>query len=578
MEPDARERVSYVHPASPAVADVQNAGLPAASQRRILIVRSQYMNRRDFLTVRSRGLSAGSHGGAQTPSAVHARRSDTGLTPYAGPWEYPQAAHLLRRAMVGPRHSEITQAVSNGMSATVALLLEPFTPDATGIEGFAGQDPRIRPPRDPVEAQAFQQLLQQNRERLVRWQMRTVATSPVSIQERMVLLWMNHFTSELEVVNFAEFMHGQNVLIRRFALGNFKEFTRAITKDMAMLIYLDGLKNFKTGGRSNINENYSRELMELFTMGVTDWSEQPNYTETDVVEGARSLTGYVAKLSTKGLEYIGLESEFSAVRWDAGQKTYLGRTGAWDTDDVIDIIFEVRADQTAKFVCEKLYRAFVYDIPDRVVITEMAELFRASNWEIRPVVEALLKSAHFYDVTNVGALEKSPADYMLGMVRGLGLGNVPDFPDVATVNRFTRDLATRMGALGQIFFDPPNVKGWPGGRTWISTSTLPPRQKFALDVIDGRLVGANRQRIYTFDIPAFVSQIADFEDAEAIVDGVTPFLLNSPPSEKERQMLLETLLNGSPVYEWPNLDESQRVDRTELYLKALVQLAKFQLT
>jgi uncharacterized protein (DUF1800 family) len=538
------------------------------------------MNRRNFLTIskpsRDRGLAARPGEGAQTPSALHARRSDTGLGAYTGTWGYPQAAHLLRRSMVGPRESEIQQAVADGMSATIAKLMQPFEPDPSGTEAFAGKDVRIRAPRDPVELQAYQQMLQQNRERLVRWQARTIATSPVSLQERMVLIWMNHFTSELEVVMFTEFMHGQNHLIRQFALGNFKEFTRAITKDMAMLIYLDGLKNFKSGARSNINENYSRELMELFTMGVTDWEERPNYTETDVVEGARSLTGYVPTMSAQGLDYIGLTSEFSAVRWDAGQKTYLGRTGAWDTDDVIDIIFEARAEQTAKFVCEKLYRAFVYDVPDRVVVGEMADLFRASNWEIKPVVEALLTSEHFYDVTNIGALDKSPVDYMIGMARSMNLGAIPDF-DLSTVNRFSRDLIMRLANLGQTIFDPPNVKGWPGGRTWISTSTLPPRQKFALDVADAKLVGGNRAKIYTLDIKAFAQMFSDFDDAEVLVDEMSRYLLNTPPSTKERETLLATMLNGSPVYEWPRLDETQRVDRIKLYLKAIFQLAKFQL-
>lgn len=544
------------------------------------------MNRRDFLTVpasaatrrtRDRGLAARRGDGSQVP-VVHARRSNTGLSEYAGPWTYTQAAHLLRRAMVGPRHAEITAAVAAGMNATVAQLLTPFTPELTLITDFAGQDPQVRPPRDQTspEYQVFQQNLQQRKELIARWQVRTLAISPVSIQERLVLMWSNHFTSETQVVNFAEFMHRQNARIREHSLGNFKEFARAITKDVAMLIYLDGLKNYKTGQRININENYSRELMELFTMGVTDWSGAPNYTETDVAEGARGLSGYIVTMSSKGIDYLGLESAFEPTRWDNGQKTYLGRTGAWKADDVIDIIFDQRAEQTARYACEKIYRAFVYDVPDRVVIDEMATLLRSGNWELKPVIERLIKSEHFYDVTNIGALDKSPIDYLVGMIRGLGLGAVPDF--TAGTTRFTRDLMTRLDTLGQLVFDPPNVKGWPGGRTWISTSTIAPRQKFALDVIDEKLVGVNRAKIYTFDFAAFAKSFSDFDDAEALVDDMALFLLNTPPSTAERATLLETMLNGSPVYEWPQVEESQRVDRVKLYLKAIVQLAKFQLT
>jgi uncharacterized protein (DUF1800 family) len=540
------------------------------------------MNRRDFFSItapfaaspRDRGPAARRGDGSQVPA--FARRSETGLSPYAGAWDYPHAAHLLRRAMVGPREDEIRQAVADGMEGTLAKLMQPFDPDLSGIDSFAGQDPRVRPPSDPTEFQAYQTQMLQNRERLTRWQIKVIATSPVSIQERMVMLWSNHFTSELEVVNFPEYMYWQNRRIRSFALGNVREFARAITKDMAMLIYLDGLKNFKTGGRSNINENYGRELMELFTLGVTDWDGRANYTETDVVEGARSLSGYVPTMSSRGIEYFGLESEFSAQRWDAGTKTYLGRTGAWKADDVIDIIFSERAEQAARFICEKIYRAFVYDVPDRVVVAQMAATLLASNWEVRPVIDELLRSEHFYDETNIGALEKSPVDYMVGIVRGLRLGAVPDF-DLPTVNRFSRDFTTRIGALGQVVLDPPNVKGWPGGRTWISTSTLPPRQKFALDVVDGKLVGPNRVKYYTLDVKAFADQFSDFDDAQVLVDEMTRFLLNTAPSAKERETLLATMLNGSPVYEWSSLDDSQRVDRIELYLKALFQLAKFQL-
>jgi uncharacterized protein (DUF1800 family) len=543
------------------------------------------MNRRDFFTVttparRSRDLGPAARpgNGAQVPSAVHARRSDTGLGQYAGPWTYTQAAHLMRRSMIGPREPEILQALADGMEATVARLLQPFEPDLTGINDWAGSDPRIIGPRDQASQEFIDYVaaIQTRRELLMRWQLRTFASSPVSIQERLVLMWSNHFTSESQTVNWAEFMYWQNRRIRRNALGNLKEFAREITKDMAMLLYLDGLKNFKTGNRSNINENYSRELMELFTMGVTDWSGTPNYTETDVAEGARALSGYFISPSATGTEYAGLESQFVASRWDSGSKTYLGRTGVWKADDVIDIIFDERADQVAKFVCEKIYRAFVYDVPDRVVIEQMATTLRGASWEIRPVIEQLLKSEHFYDVTNIGALDKSPIDYMVGMIRGLQLGVVPDF-DLAARTRFSRDLTARLASLGQMIFDPPNVKGWPGGRTWISTSTLPPRQKFALDVVDGKVVGPNRVVYYTFDVNAFARQFSDYDDPDVLVDEMSRNLLNTVPSTKERATLLATLLNGSPIYEWPNLNQTQRVDRIKLFLKALVQLAKFQL-
>ena len=547
------------------------------------------MNRRNFLVLDpARPVTHAGPPGDRGPVAIpgdgtqasrpFARRSSTTLAPYTGPWSYAQAAHLLRRAMVGPTESEIRTAVADGMSATVARLMQPFEPATDEIASWAGQDPQFRStaPQGSAEFQAFQQGIIQRREQLLKWWHRVISASPVSIQERMTLLWHNHFTSEMEVVGFAEWMHVQNQLLRRGGLGNFKQLVKEVTKDVAMLVYLDGVKNFKTGGRSSINENYARELMELFTCGVSDWNGNPNYTETDVVEAARALSGYNFRPSPKGANYVGLVSQFDENRWDKGVKNVLGRSGTWKADDVVEIVFSERADQTAKFVCEKIYRALVYDVPDREIVTEMAATFRSSGWEIRPVVGQLLRSEHFYDVTNIGALDKSPVEYVVGMIRGLGLKNIPDFTERPD-SRLGRDLMGRLTTLGMQLFDPPNVKGWPGGRTWISTSTLPPRQKFALDVADGKIQGPNRAVFYALDALAFSRSFRTPGEAAPLVEDMSRFLLNTPPSQKESQMLLETLLDGAPVYEWQGMSDMQKDLRIRKFLKAIVQLAKFQL-
>jgi uncharacterized protein (DUF1800 family) len=274
-----------------------------------------------------------------------------------------------------------------------------------------------------------------------------------------------------------------------------------------------------------------------------------------------------------------LNSQFILLFWDSGSKTIMGRTGVWRADDVVDIIFEQRADQVSKFICEKLYRTFVYDIPDRVVIAEMAQSLRNNNWEVKPVVEQLLKSAHFYDETNIGALDKNPVDYLIGTIRGMGLANVPDLEPAAT-GRTTRDLSGRLSALGMTLFDPPNVKGWPGGRTWISTSTLPPRQKFSIDVAGGVLKGpgANGTRFYVFDPVAFGKSFPQPDNIHALSADMAQFLLNTPPSDKEAQHLYQTLLDGGVDYEWRINDPEQKpAERIRKFLAAAFQLAKYQL-
>lgn len=544
------------------------------------------MNRRNFLTATtpsrtpSNPVRLKESGTSQTPP-VFARRSNTGLEPYAGTWGYQQAAHLLRRSMVGPTDAEIRKAVADGMNATVATLLQSFTPNVTMIQDWAGTDAWTRPatrPGDPTYTEDYTAWQTENfrrREMLGKWWHQVIATSPVSIQERMTIFWHNHFTSELQAVNFAEFMYTQNQLLRASILGNFKQFTKLVTKDMAMLIYLDGVKNWKRGTRSNINENYARELMELYTVGVADWEGNPNYTQEDVAEAARALSGWTFTASSKGTNYAGLQSQFLEVTWDNGNKTLMGQTGNWKADDVVDIIFAQRADQVARYMCEKFYRAFVYDVPDRVVIEQMAQLFKGGNWEVKPVIETLLKSAHFYDETNIGAMDRSPVDFIVGMIRGMAIGTVPDFSGQA--GRTTRDLTNRLSTLGMQLFDPPNVKGWPGGRTWISTSTLPPRQKFAMDVANGVLKIQNRT-IYTFDPLAFGKSFPEPNDIHKLAADMAMYLLNTPPSTLEAEALYNTLLDGGVDYEWDINDPDQKPgDRIKKFLVAAFQLAKFQL-
>ncbi len=550
------------------------------------------MDRRDLLTLgvpvaddvvrgsNRSGPTARPHDASQNRPA-YARRSASDLTPYSGQWTWREAAHLLRRGMIGPTEEEIDQAVSEGMAATIARLMTPFSPSYDGIEEWAnGDDFPIR--ADTANGEdftTFQQAINDRRQGFLQWTLRTMATSPVSMQERLRLFWHNHFTTELQVINYPEAALEQYRLLAKHHLGNFKEFAYEITIDLGMLLYLDGIRNNKVGNNDNINENYSRELMELFTMGVFNAAGEENYTQNDVIEGARALSGWTYDIDLSEIRTavrIPRTSQFLPYFWDSGEKTLMGRTGVWNAQDVIDIIFEERAEEIAHFVCEKIYRGFVYDAPDPVVVDQMAATFRASNWEIKPVFEQLLKSEHFYDTTNIGAMHKGPIDYMVGMIRGLGLTSVPGIDNTADV-RIARDLVNRLTSMGQITYYPPNVKGWPGGRTWTSTSTLPLRQKFGIDVGNGTL----RQRqtiLYEFDPVAFARRFSDPSDIHLLSEEMARFFLNTEPSEQESTILYETLLDGGKDYEWDLEDPSQKPDeRIRKFVQAVAQLAKFQL-
>jgi uncharacterized protein (DUF1800 family) len=316
--------------------------------------------------------------------------------------------------------------------------------------------------------------------------------------------------------------------------------------------------------------------MELFTCGVSDWNNTPNYTETDVAEGARALSGWVITPSPKGSYYLGLSGSFAQSRWDAGSKTFMGKTGIWKADDIVDIIFTERADQVAKFVCTKIYRALVYDIPDPVIVSAMADTFRANNWSLKPVLDQLIRSAHFFDATNIGAMEKSPIDFMVGAIRTLGLTDIPDF-DVMKTGRMSNDLSQRLATIGQVPLGPPNVKGWPGGRTWVSTSTLPVRQKFMLDVMDAKIMLQN-VKYYKFDALTFAKSFPSPNDATKLAQEISNALLNVPPSEKEAAALLEALLQGAKTYEWNINDPAFQAEKhIRNLIKAIVQLAKHEL-
>ena len=546
------------------------------------------MDRRDFLTIgaprsrdairgESRGIAAAGNT-SQTPPAF-ARRSGTDLTPYSGQWTYKQAAHLLRRSMFGPTEAEIRQAVADGMNGTIEKLFTPWEPPLDGIEAWAN-DTKFQALPDTANGQDFATFQQQQYERrdlLIRWILLSMQHSPVSIQERLRLFWHNHFTSEVLVVNYPEVLYEQYKLFKQHMLGNFKQFTYDVTVDMGMLIYLDGIKNYKVTGRNNINENYARELMELFTMGVFDWEGKENYTQDDVIAAARSLSGWQYNVDNpRNIVYVDRKAVFKQLWWDNGQKTLMGRSGTWNTQDVIDIIFEERADQIAKFMCEKIYRGFVYDVADPVVVEQMAQTFRSNNWDLRPVFEQLLKSEHFYDETNIGAMHKGPVDYMIGMVRGMGIAEVPGLDNLDNA-RTKRDFASRLQTLGQLPYYPPNVKGWPGGRTWTSTSTLPIRQKFGIDVGGGGII-LNRSEYYKIDPIAFANNFSDPYDIHILAEEMSRFLLNTEPSEQEATLLFETILDGGVDYEWDPDDPSQRPEeRIGKFLQAIAQLAKFQL-
>jgi uncharacterized protein (DUF1800 family) len=332
---------------------------------------------------------------------------------------------------------------------------------ATPAPGWV--DEPIRAPRTlrDLDAEARRDLIRQTVQRgveLQAWWMTELLTTPAPLAERMTLFWHGHFTSGLREVRVPQLLYRQNVLLRRHALGNYRDLLHAIVRDPAMLVYLNNQQN-----RSDApNENFARELLELFTLG------EGHYTEDDVRAAARAFTGW---------KMLPPDGRFVVVRrqHDDGEKQFLGLRGRLDGGDIVEQI--LRQPAAAQFVVTRLWREFVSPAPDTAAVARLAADFRR-DWEIAPLVRALLRLALARDEAVAGQLVKSPVEFVVGAVREFDL----ELPPRAAVRAAAR--------MGQSLFAPPNVRGWPGGEAWITTQALLTRQQFVRSLDAGGAAGA----------------------------------------------------------------------------------------
>lgn len=377
----------------------------------------------------------------------------------ASEWTPAAAAHLLRRAGFGGTPEEIRALHALGLEGALDRLL-----------GFDGQ-PDVEVPGpgitlttapgremmmgagSPEERQQIQRMhRQQDAMQLARvreWWMQTMIRTKWPLRERMVLFWHGHFTSGYRDVRNSYHMYVQNTLFRRHAAGSFRMLLHEVSKDPAMLEYLDNNRNRK----EHPNENYAREVMELFTLGVG------NYTEEDIQELARGLTGWT---------FEGNRFEFVERSHDAGDKTFLGRRGRFGGDEMLDIILE--RPEAPRYLAARLWAFFGAGEPAPELIDGLARTLRESGFEMKPALRQLFRSRAFF--ATAGQRIKSPVDLIVGLYRGTGLSS-----DGALGLPFAAQ------SLGQSLMDPPNVKGWPGGTEWITTSLLLARYNVASAIV-----------------------------------------------------------------------------------------------
>ncbi|MFI4923941.1 MAG: DUF1800 family protein [Vicinamibacteria bacterium] len=362
------------------------------------------------------------------------------------------ARHLLARTGFGPTAAEIARYAPLDRESAVARVLASSRSIPVTVPPAALTDdaPIGAPPDGATNEERRAYIREQVRLGLEMrgWWMREMLATESPLAERMTLFWHNHFVSSQQKVRSAKLMYRQNATLRRYALGDFGALLHAASKDAAMLLYLDGVRN----RRGAPNENFAREVMELFTLG------EGHYNERDVKEAARAFSGWSLERGTGTFV-------FRRALHDPGEKTILGRTGRFDGDAVLDILLE--RPETAELIVAKLWREFVSPDPDEANVRRIAADFRRSGYRTPVALSKLLNSDAFWSQDNRGVLVKSPIELVVGTLRSLEVA-----PDDAV------PFALAAAGMGQNLFSPPNVKGWRGGEAWIDSSTLLARKQF----------------------------------------------------------------------------------------------------
>ncbi|HEX4333072.1 MAG TPA: DUF1800 domain-containing protein [Usitatibacter sp.] len=372
---------------------------------------------------------------------------------------YEGARHLLNRTGFGATDAEVAQFAPLDRDTAVDRLLgaartEPVHKPPAFVDDDFTPFPKLRA-LSADDRKAYQRRRTEEAFELRGWWLREMLDTPSPLSERMTLFWHNHFATSEQKVRSPQLMYRQNVLLRSEALGNFGTLLHAIGKDPAMLVWLDNAGN----RRKAPNENFAREVMELFTLG------EGHYGETDVKEAARAFTGW-------SLDRDNGTYRFRPAFHDFGEKSVLGRSGRLDGDDVIDVL--LARPETAQFVVAKLWREFVSPDPQPAQVARWAALLRDSRYEVKPLLRAMLTSDAFWSPSNRASLVKSPVVLVVGTLRTF---------DIRPFD--LRPAVLACAALGQNLLTPPNVKGWPGGDAWITSATLLARKQWIDRVFRG---------------------------------------------------------------------------------------------
>ncbi|MBP8725099.1 MAG: DUF1800 domain-containing protein [Saprospiraceae bacterium] len=485
------------------------------------------------------------------------------LDPYSGPWTDREAGHLLKRLQFGTTAAAVRNAKVQGLAQT--------------LEGLLQVDPMPNPPLNvystpqlpdpdvafgttfvnaPINAALPLEYYQARIDAFKAWWVGNLLRQKGTIVEKMTLFWHNHFAVEAGVVGYAQASHQYYALLRQNCLGNFKSLTKKITLDPAMLRYLNGYLNSKTAP----DENYARELQELFTIGKGPDSA---YTEDDVKAAARVLTGYRINPFVVPLSYV-----FDFTQHDTGNKTFSAfynnrvitgkplNQGEQELDELIDMIFSTV--EVARHICRKLYRFFVYyEIDDWVeqnVIRPLADLLIQNNFEVRPILITLFGSAHFFEERTLNCVIKSPLDYAVGMCREFSIA----FPEPVDDNGLRSQyiawggVASLSAYQGLNLGDPPLVAGWQAWyqqpqfhEIWINADSLANKNRMAENITSPNGLEFLGVR-FKIDPIVLTRQLSNPYDAAKLVEDAVALLYNYPLSAASYTYFKNNLVTGFP--------------------------------
>ncbi|MCW3124903.1 MAG: hypothetical protein JWO03_561 [Bacteroidetes bacterium] len=479
-------------------------------------------------------------------------RSITSTTvPYTGQWTRKEAVHLLKRTMFSCTQADVDHMLTLTVDQAVNELLNNSTitpaPPLNNYGTTANPDPNIPFGATWVNDTTVSTLNAGRKKSLQEWYTSNMLAQGISLEQKMTLFWHNHFSTELNVYNDARAGYKYIEIIRSNALGNFRTLVKAISIDPAMLNYLNGYVNTKNAP----DENYGRELQELFTVG-----KGPNslYTQADVEAAARVLTGYRITSSTMTSYFDTTKHDTNAKQFSAFyNNTIINNTGNGGADELDDLLNMILAtNECAMYLARRLYRFFVYyDIDTTIetnIITPMAAAIRNNNYDIKPALSLLFKSEHFFDTLNMGCFIKPPVDFFVGMMRQMGVV-FPDNTDLATQYYMWGYLEGFSALCAQDLLNPPNVAGWPAyyqipeyHELWINSNTLPNRNAFADMMINTGYTRAGKKII--IDTLAFTATMPTPDDPVALVDDVLSLLLSIDVDQTVKDYLKSILLSG----------------------------------